>query len=293
VDHGATGVNAPASARLHEIFDHLAPDNWAELQKRGVNRIEMHVVPYDKKLIELDEFKELKGTKTPDGRLWDNVRGVGGDLKGSTLRFATAEEDLPGSRHGHGAAIGLGIVGGLAGGGLGGYGGAELGIAIGKNFRHGEGPGGIIGGVVGGVVGAGLGAVGGAFLGDYLDKPSGDYGRDFLATHEGTHGVEEFALTPDQRKRVDDLFQNRKKAGGPWLAPADYTGSNVHEYFAQCASAYFSKPYEPEYTSTYKPEWLKLNDPGMFALLDEIFGKRAPGVRNDKLGMEHRTTAAG
>jgi hypothetical protein len=289
VDHGAAASAAAAKSRLEEVFTSLRPDNLTELQKIGITRIEMHIVPYDKKIIELPEFKHLKGTKTPDGRLWDDVRGAGSDISGSTMRYAVAEEDLPGSRHSHGFAIGLGITGGLAVG----TGGAALGADIGQQLQRGPGPGGLIGGLIGGAVGAGLGAVGGALLGNLADQPSANYGHDFLATHESSHNVEDYALTPDQHKRLEALFQSRKSAGGPWLEPADYTSSNIHEYFAQCAAAYFSKPYEDQYKSTYNPEWLRKNDLGMYELLSEIFGTRAPGIRNDILERQYRASAVG
>ena len=294
IDHGATGVHAAAQARLQEIYSSLRPANLAVLQGSGVTTIELHVIPYDQKIIDLPEFAHLKGTNTPDGRLWDNVRGEGGVRIGSTIRYTIAEENLSGSRHGHGGAIGLGILGGI---GLG-VGGAAAGVAIGMEAQGGSsGPGGIIGGIVGGVVGAGLGALGGALLGNALDKSNtSGYARDFLASHEGSHTIELYALTPAQRTRVEALYAARKAAAGPWLAPADYTSSNVHEYFAQCASAFFSRPYQDEYRSSYTPEWLRNNDPDMYALLVEVFGTPggvAPaGVRNDMLDIRYRERAA-
>ncbi len=289
VDHGASGAKPAAEARLRQVFYSLSPDNLAQMQSNGITRVEMHIIPYDKKIVELPEFARLRGTRTPDGRLWDDVRGSGGNLNGSTIRYSVAEEDLPGGRHGHGAAIGLGITGGL----LGGAGGAALGVILGQKAQGGtSGPGGVIGGIVGGVLGAGLLATGGALLGNLADKSSSNYGPGFLATHEGTHNIELFALTPDQRTRLDALYQARMTAGGPWLAPADYTKSNVHEYFAQCSSAFFSQPYYPEHAASYNPEWLRTNDRGMYDLLSEIFGSRQPGIRNDMLDRRYRAPSA-
>jgi len=147
------------------------------------------------------------------------------------------------------------------------------------------------GGVIGGVVGAGVGAAGFGLLGNPVDE-SPNYGPGFLAAHEGTHNIEDFALTPDQRRRLEALYQSRKTASGPWLASADYTSSTIHEYFANSASAYFSTPYESQYASSYTPEWLKTNDPGMYDLLREIFNTRQPGTRNDTLEMRYRASAA-
>jgi hypothetical protein len=288
VDHGASGARAAAEARLRQVFYSLSSDNLAQMQSDGITGVEMHIIPYDKKIIELTEYARLKGTRTHDGRLWDDVRGAGGRRDGSTILYAVAEEDLPGGRHSHGAAIGLGIAGGL----LGGAGGAALGVILGQNAQGGtSGPGGIIGGIVGGVLGAGLLATGGALLGNLADKSS-NYGPGFLATHEGTHNVEDFALTPDQRTRLAELYEARKTAGGPWLEPADYTKSTIHEYFAQCASAFFSTPYSSQYASSYTPDWLRTNDRGMYDLLSEVFGSRQPGIRNDMLDRRYRPTGA-
>ena len=288
LDHGASGAKAAAEAKMRQVFYSLRPDNLAQMQSNGITRIEMHIIPYDQKIVDLPEFAHLRGTRTHDGRLWDNVRGSGGARDGSTIRYSVAEEDLPGGRHGHGAAIGLGITGGV----LGGAGGAALGVILGQRAQGGtSGPGGIIGGIAGGVLGAGLLATGGALLGNLVDDTS-NYGPGFLATHEGTHNVESFALTPDRRRRLEALYQARKAAGGPWLEPADYTQSTIHEYFAQCASAFFSDPYYPQYASSYNPEWLRTNDRGMYDLLSEIFGTRQPGIRNDMLDRRYRGPAA-
>lgn len=288
VDHGAGGVKAAAEARLRQVFNGLNPANLAEFQRNGIARIEMHIIPYDKKLTDLTEFAGLRGTRTHDGRLYDEIRGVAGSLEGSTLLYAVAEEELPGGRHSHGAAIGLGIFGGIVGG----AGGAALGVIAGQKAQGGaEGPGGAIGGVIGGIVGAGLLATGFALAGNSLDE-STNYPPGHVPTHEGTHTIELYGLTPDQRRRVDALYQSRKAAGGPWLPPADYTASTVHEYFANSASAYFSAPSGTGDASMYTPEWLQANDPGMYALMREIFSAGRPAGRNDMLEMRYRASAA-
>lgn len=285
VDHGATGVVGIARQRLDEIYRSMSTTNLAELQRSGITRVEMHIIPYDQKIVDLPEFARLRGRRTDDGRLWDDVRGEGGIQSGSIIRYAVGEENLTGGRHGHGAAIGLGISGGVVLG----AGGAGAGFAIGQQIQGGSsGPGSIAGGIVGGILGAGLGALGGALLGGLIDEDSG-YARNFTASHEGTHTVELFALTAAQRTRLQRLYEGRKAAGGPWLEPTDYTSSNVHEYWAQCASAFFSRPYQESYAASYNPEWLRRNDPGMYTLLTEVFGG---GRRSDTLDMRYRERAA-
>jgi hypothetical protein len=244
----------------------------------------MHIIPYDKKIVDLPEFAHLRGRPTPDGRIWDDVRGSGGERVGSKILYSVGEENLSGARHGHGAAIGFGIGGGV----LAGIGGAALGQHIGS--QSGEG---LLGGILGGVLGAGVGAVGGALLGNVIDESNtSGYARNFTASHEGTHTIELFALTPEQRARVQRLFNERTAARGPWLEPADYTSSNVHEYWAQCAAAFFSRPYNASEAASYNPEWLRRNDPGMYALLSEVFGGLASSRRVDTLDMRYRQQAA-
>jgi hypothetical protein len=284
VDHGATGVAGEARARLDEIYRSLSPTNLGVLQSSGITRIEMHIIPYDKKIVDLPEFANLRGQPTPDGRTWDDVRGSGGRRVGSAIRYSVGEENLSGGRHGHGAAIAFGIGAGL---GLG-AGGAALGESIGSKSGQG-----LLGGILGGALGAVAGAVGGGLLGNLVDESTASgYATNFAASHEGAHTIELFALTPQQQARVKTLFDARKAAGGPWLEPADYTSSNEHEYWAQCAAAFFSRPYSGGDADTYNPEWLRRNDPGMYALLDEVFGGLPSGTRVDTLDMRYRQRAA-
>ena len=103
-------------------------------------------------------------------------------------------------------------------------------------------------------------------------KPSG-YSRGFVAAHESGHIVQQFGLTADQQKDLQLAFDARTKAGGPWLSPRDYTSSNVGEYFAQCVSAYFDKPYSDsdDDKKMYTKDWLKKNDPQIYKLLKEVY----------------------
>ena len=283
VDHGATGVAPQARAQLNEIYRSLSATNLGVLQSSGITQIELHISPYDKKIVELPEFAHMKGDLTPDGRLWDDVRGSGGERVGSKILYTAGEENFSGGRHGHGAAIGFGIGLGV----LLGAGGAALGQSIGSKSDHG-----LLGGILGGVLGAGVGAVGGGLLGDLIDSSTASgYARNFTASHEGAHTIELSALTPAQQARVQTLFAERKAAGGPWLEPADYTSSNEHEYWAQCAAAFFSRPYSGSDADQYNPEWLRRNDPGMYALLNEVFNLPS-GTRVDQLDMRYRQRAA-
>ena len=160
----------------------------------------LHVIPANKKLTDLAEYTHLKGVRTFDGRLYDDLRGAGGEKVGDTIRYAVAEEQL--------------------------------------------------------VTVAG--------------RPSG-YAQGFVAGHETGHIVEQYALTTEQSAELHKLFDDRTKAGGPWLAPADYTKSNFEEYFAQGVAAYFGRPYAEANKDMYTREWLKTNDPGLHTFLSMIF----------------------
>jgi hypothetical protein len=257
VDHGVSGsVAAQARAQMLETLGSLRPANLAELHN---TRVELHIIPEDKKLTDLPEFAALRGTKTFDGRLWDNVRGVGGERVGSTIRYAVAEEEISdwsssGAKTG---GIGGGILGTLAGVGVG--------VAIGSF----AGPlGMLVGGIVSGILGGIGGAVGGAFIGGRA--PAG-YGPGFTTSHESGHIAGTFALTAPQRAELTALFAARKAAGGPWLPPEWYTSSNEDEYFANCTAAHFGHPRGRSERSQYTRQWLRENDPAMARFLATIY----------------------
>lgn len=55
----------------------------------------LFIIPRDRKLTDLPEFSSLRGTTTADGRLWDDVRGVGYlPISGGRIGVAFAEENL-------------------------------------------------------------------------------------------------------------------------------------------------------------------------------------------------------
>jgi Domain of unknown function (DUF4157) len=268
VAHGASeAAQKAAKEHLDAIFGRLRGPSRARLKGKTV---EMHIIPVDQKLTDLPEFAKLKGQKTFDGRMWDDVRGIAGGHSGDTLRYAVGEEDLAARTNTAGAVVG-GILGGILGGGLLALAGVGLGkLAAGK----GGGAGAMIaGGIIGGVLGAVGGAIGGAMIGKGVGQKKPRYGPGFLPGHEGAHIVGDFALTPDQSKALKKSFDDRKTAGGPWLPPEDYTSANQDEYFANSAAAFSRRPYSARHKERYTPEWLKSNDQPMYDLLESVFGK--------------------
>jgi hypothetical protein len=105
-------------------------------------------------------------------------------------------------------------------------------------------------------------------------KPSGYY-QGYIVSHESGHVVEQFALTPAQRKRLLDAFARRQETNGPWLS-ADVS-ADVHEYFASSTAAFYGHPKTNKAAErvTYTREWLKKNDGPMYRLLNDVYN-RAP-----------------
>ena len=200
VDHGASEEAVKmAKARMNEVLGNLKDPAAGELKGATV---ELHIIPHDKKLTDLTEFKSLKGTKTFDGRNYDDLRGVGATKIKDTIRYAIAEEQL---------------------------------VKV-------------------------------------KDKPS-EYELGFVGAHESGHVVEQFGLSKEQQKSLKDAYDERKKAGGPWLSPDWYTSSGTGEYFAQSTSAYFGRPYSSseEDKKSYTRDWLKKNDLAMCKLLATVY----------------------
>ncbi|MBM4369303.1 MAG: hypothetical protein FJ102_24030 [Deltaproteobacteria bacterium] len=163
------------------------------------------IVPSKKKMTEVDEFTSLKGTKTFDGRNWDDVRGAGGMRVPSGLfAIAVPEENL--------VDLGAGTDG-------------------------------------------------------YSDGYS-------VGLHELAHAIHDKGLPSSEQDTILELYNERKKAGGPWTE--DYGASNEWEYFAQATNCFFAAN---DGIGNNGPGWLKSNDPKMYALLERIYGP--PPVTRD------------
>jgi hypothetical protein len=85
-------TSAAAEARRSVELLTVRPDIQERLRKANVSLV---VIPADKKLTDVPEFAPLRGTKTFDGRIWDDVRGAGGmSLPGGGIAVGVAEETL-------------------------------------------------------------------------------------------------------------------------------------------------------------------------------------------------------
>lgn len=75
-----TGVSQESIDKAAEVVELTIGDN-PEMQRRlKKNKVVVVVIPHDKKLTDLPEFKRLKGKMTAENppRKWDEIRGVGG-----------------------------------------------------------------------------------------------------------------------------------------------------------------------------------------------------------------------
>jgi hypothetical protein len=90
--HGASAPAASEANRLmKEILGSLRAPNLALLA--GLE-IQQHIIPKDKKLTDLVEFSASTGEKTVTGRVYDDLRGVGGEKFGRSILYAVGEETL-------------------------------------------------------------------------------------------------------------------------------------------------------------------------------------------------------
>jgi hypothetical protein len=89
-------VSEAAVSKAAELLDRLLEQSSPELTASlARSRAFVVIIPRAKKLTDLPEFASLRGVRLPDGRVWDDVRGVG-FLWQQDGSFATAvgEENL-------------------------------------------------------------------------------------------------------------------------------------------------------------------------------------------------------
>lgn len=107
------GVDPKAVAAVEKYVTQMIGSNTHAQTELKKAKVEIVIIPHDKKMTDLDQFKALKGTNTFDGRLWDDVRGSGGMATPSgTFALAAPEENLttiPGvaDPYGKGYSVGM------------------------------------------------------------------------------------------------------------------------------------------------------------------------------------------
>jgi hypothetical protein len=94
-----TVVGHDSSSAAIDEAKKIQDAEWRNLSEANLKTlvgltVELHVIPADKKMTDLDEFKALKGQKTFDGRLWDDVRGINMGKIGDKIISAVGEETL-------------------------------------------------------------------------------------------------------------------------------------------------------------------------------------------------------
>lgn len=89
-------VSGAAKARAEAMIDEMLAQSPGvvrfRLRSGGVSLV---IIPQDKKLTDLPQFRSLRGVRLPDGRVWDDVRGVGFvSQDDGTVALGVGEENL-------------------------------------------------------------------------------------------------------------------------------------------------------------------------------------------------------
>ena len=116
------------------------------------------------------------------------------------------------------------------------------------------------------------------------------YLRGYAISHEGSHVVHVGAISRAQNTTVGELYKARMAGDGLWVD--QYAKTDVSEYFAESASAFWHRPpFAHSYAKPrskhpdpqpvlrrYTPAWLRTNDPEMYRLLSEVYPGRAKQI---------------
>ena len=94
VDDGS--VSAAARDKARAIVSEMLARSPSSLRARlGTHKVFLVIIPHDKKLTDLPQFRSLRGVKLPDGRTWDEIRGVGFvSQPDSAIAVGVGEENL-------------------------------------------------------------------------------------------------------------------------------------------------------------------------------------------------------
>jgi len=92
-----SGVSETAVRQARLVISAMLAEADPDVVQNLVDhKVQVFIIPKDKKLVDLEPFKYLKDTNTFDGRVWDGVRGLGDTrLPGGTgYAIAVSEESL-------------------------------------------------------------------------------------------------------------------------------------------------------------------------------------------------------
>ncbi len=94
VDDGTSSPDARAKAK--DLLARMLAQSPAGIPASlRAGRVFLTIIPQDKKLTDLPQFKALRGVKLPDGRTWDDIRGVGFfSQDDGTVAVGVGEENL-------------------------------------------------------------------------------------------------------------------------------------------------------------------------------------------------------
>jgi hypothetical protein len=187
------GASQAAIDELERTLPGMLEGN-ADLHRRlQRGEVEISIVPADKKISDLAEFREFRNQTAPFGGGYDGYRGLGIKKDGKIV-VALPEENL-----------------------------ARLPTAMGRK----------------------------------------DYS---LAIHEIAHAVALTSLRGERWNTLLDLYEDRKKNGGPFTS--NYARKSPDEFFSEASTAYFGRGPSAGRDAT----WLRRRDPGLYDFLRETYG---------------------
>jgi hypothetical protein len=93
-----------------------------------------------------------------------------------------------------------------------------------------------------------------------------------IAVHEIAHAIHDRVLTDDDRARVEAAYRARIDGGAQFTDA--YAKSNVREYFAEGANAFFGRWPSRDYRDA---AWLYDHDRALYAIMVNVFGSPRHG----------------
>ncbi|MFJ1791311.1 WXG100-like domain-containing protein [Kitasatospora griseola] len=129
-------------------------------------------------------------------------------------------------------------------------------------------------------------------------------------THEFSHTVHEYGLSPDDKQAITDAFGRKTKAAEEAADPkngkdpvqwpdgktsGNYSSRDEREYFAQATNAYLgtNEGHDP-YTGDRRnngPEWVKQHEPDLYPLLKKLYGENPSALHDGTANPVNETTA--